>query len=96
MPWRNTIKCDRCEKGDNENAEYSDRSPEDAAGMRAIQISQESRDTEKQGHGSGGLIRLCPLEDEMDNLQGAREISEAVSRQSNEWTHDASAGDEPE
>jgi len=38
--------------------------------MRAIQISQESRDAEKQGHGSGGLIRLCPFEDEMDDLQG--------------------------
>ena len=83
MPWRNAIKCDRCEQGDEENTEYSDGSPEDAAGMRAIQISQESRDTERQGHGSGGLIRLCPLENEMDNLQEGRETSEAVGRQSN-------------
>lgn len=81
MPWRNAIKCDRCEKGDEENAEYSDRSPENAANMRTIQISQERRDTKSQGHGSGGLIRLCPFEDEMDNLQEARETSETVSRQ---------------
>jgi len=82
MPWRNAVKSNRREEGGEENAEYSDRSPEEAAGMRAIQISQESRDAEKQGHGSGGLIRLCPLEDEMNNLQGGRETSEAVSRQS--------------
>lgn len=96
MPWRNTIKRDRCEKGDEENAEYSDCSPEDAGSMRAIQISQESRDTKKQWHGSGGLIRLCPLEDEMDNLQGTKGTSEAINRRSNEWTHDARASDEPE
>jgi hypothetical protein len=80
VPWRNTIKSDRREKGGKEKTEYSGCSPESAAGIRAIQVAQESRNTKKQGYGFGRFMRFCTLEDEMNNLQCAQEISEALSR----------------